>query len=320
MDTLKSNNPNSNIQALSVSTTPHTVARANANRLAFGLLILVLGGLYLANAWGVFGVNFIIDWSRLWPLTLVLIGLSLLRARPAQIAFVSALTLVFAAAAVFFIVLGGIQPHANDIAENNATIVTRTREAESAVVTLTSNINRLTLGAGTGDLARAYFERSTIQVDARSVMAGTRQEVTLEARQWRTLTTAPGAVDMTLNPDLPMSLNVNSGATSSYIDLTSTHIDNLSITSGAAAHTIVFGDVMTHVQAAIQTGASSIVLVVPRTVGVRLTVNGPIAQPAFVDFEPVDNQTYQSLGYNKAQRTLTIALRSGAATVSVVWR
>ena len=70
----------------------------------------------------------------------------------------------------------------------------------------------------------------------------------------------------------------------------------------------------------IDAGASSINISLPRSVGVKLEVDGALTSRNFQDFEMLDGDTWQSRNYDSAVKKIEIDIDAGVSSLNVGWR
>lgn len=88
---------------------PNKNGGINFGRLFLGILLVLIGVLYLANNMGWLDVNFSFDWWKLWPLIIVFFGLSIFSDRGWVSVLIGLLiTLIVLGTVIGFIIFGNV--------------------------------------------------------------------------------------------------------------------------------------------------------------------------------------------------------------------
>jgi hypothetical protein len=132
----------------------------------------------------------------------------------------------------------------------------------------------------------------------------------------------PGASldwDIRLNGDIPLSLKIDSGASSSTLDLTGLKVVDLDIDTGASSTEINLPANAGNTRVDIDSGASSLNLRIPTGVAARIRVKSGIAS-INVDsnrFPHLDGGLFQSTDYATAANRLDITIDTGVGSVDI---
>jgi hypothetical protein len=256
-----------------------------------GVLIILLGIFLLIN-------NFIeIDISRFfWPLLLILLGLWVLWG-----VFAAPRTLEMEEAAI---PLEGAQEARIHIGHGAGQL-------------------RVGPGAGPGELLSGSFGGGLEQQVKR---AGDTLDVKMKVRasaahfsfpwMWGSRSTLDWTIN--LNEEIPLSLDLETGASDARLDLTDLHVTDLRLQTGASATKITLPASAGHTKVRINSGAASVKVRVPEEVAARVKVGGGLADIQ-VDKNrfPRVSGVYQSEGYATAENKVDIDIDTGVGSVSV---
>lgn len=129
-----------------------------------------------------------------------------------------------------------------------------------------------------------------------------------------------GALDWTvsLNEDIPLSLDLETGASDTRLDLSDLRVTNLRVQTGASSSEITLPASAGYTKAAISSGAASVRVRVPEGVAARVKAHGGMADIR-VDknrFPRVGN-VYQSEDYDTAENKIDIDIDTGVGSISV---
>lgn len=127
-----------------------------------------------------------------------------------------------------------------------------------------------------------------------------------------------GVWQFRLNPDLPMSLEIDAGASRLNLDLHDLQVKYFSFDGGASHVTLTLPARVENMVADLEAGAASIDLNVPQGVGLRLRLKSvgtlKIDEGRFV---PREGRTYQSADYDTAKYRAEVNIEGGATSIRV---
>ena len=192
-------------------------------------------------------------------------------------------------------------------------------EATSAYIKLDHGAGRLMLhsGAGAGEIINGTFGNG---LNYKSSVEGGRLEVKLRTSQqpWAWWPGESLDWDIHLNRDIPLSLNIDSGASASVIDLSDLKVTELDIDTGASSTelTLPANAGSTHVD--IDTGASSLKVKIPSGVAASIRVNTGISSVNINSrFARLDGGLYQSADYGTAANRVDMTISSGVGSIEI---
>lgn len=260
---------------------------------AMALFLISLGCLFLLDNFGVLPSS---AWNFVWPLMLIVLGLSLILGRR--------YTGEHAVAAPDALALEG---------------------ATRANIHLKHGAGRLLLdgAAQTGDLLDGTFSSGLRKHVQRN---GPRLDVELEAEPpdwtewvWPWQWWSHGMLDwqMHLSPAVPLSLLLETGASDSRIDLSQLHVDALALKTGASATELLM-PATGATEARIESGAASVKVRVPPRVAAR--IRGTMGLGALiVDSHrfPQHGDRYESDDFATAANRVDLMVQGGVGAVSV---
>jgi hypothetical protein len=121
-----------------------------------------------------------------------------------------------------------------------------------------------------------------------------------------------------LNPSVPISLRVDSGASDMRLDLSELHVTRLRVSTGASSTVMTLPAAAGHTQVDVESGAASVRIRVPEGVGARIRVGGGLSSVS-VDSRrfPRSGGVYQSPDYDSAANKADIRVETGVGSISV---
>jgi hypothetical protein len=259
------------------------------SRFFWPLALIALGVLFLLDNLGWLPGN---AWGYIWPLLLILMGLSLLlawRTRPEPV-------------------------------EESVSL----EGAQSAAIRLNHGAGELAVRGGVeaGLLYAGTFHGG---VDKRVDRHGGRAEVRLSANA-SGLAFWPGPWagrsqdwDLRLTDDIPLDLELDSGASRTRLDLTSLRVTNLRVKTGASDTDIRLPERAGRMRARIEAGAAAVTVHVPPGVAARIT-GGMGLGAVSVDTRrfPSRGGLHESPDFASAEHSVEIDIQGGVGSVSVI--
>jgi hypothetical protein len=122
-----------------------------------------------------------------------------------------------------------------------------------------------------------------------------------------------------LAPDLDLQLDVESGASDNWLDLTDLHVSRLQIETGASATKVRLPANVPEMRVDVDAGAASVDLRVPEGVAARIRTEVGLSSVSIdkTRFPPQGAKRYQSPDYETATRRIDIMLEGGVGSMSV---
>jgi len=125
--------------------------------------------------------------------------------------------------------------------------------------------------------------------------------------------------DIHLNGEIPLSLKIDSGASSSTLDLTNLKVVDLDIDTGASSTEVSLPANAGNTRVDIDSGASSLNLRIPVGVAARIRVKSGIAsvKRRLEPLPPPGWRLYQSADYETAANRADITIDTGVGSVEI---
>jgi len=258
---------------------------------AWGVVLLLLGGLLLADAMGLKLPNGLSATDLFWPVALLLAGLWVLLG-------------------VFF--------RGNTETETASIDLQGAREASLRVSHGAGEL-KIHSGAGANQLVRGSF---TGGLDHQAHRNGDKLEVRL--RPARDMMDFPFFGprfqvdwDIALNADIPTALTLNLGANKSVIDLHDLSITDIRLDTGASDTHLILPS-RGRVRADLDLGAAALEITVPEGVSARIRASLGAADLKIDKARfPQNGSTYQSPDYESAANAVEMTIDAGAASIKV---
>jgi hypothetical protein len=256
----------------------------------WGTVIVLIGILFLANTTGLITINI---WRLIWPLFLILAG-------------------------VWFLIgfyFRGKAPETEEIGIPLDNI-------QRAEIILNHGAGHIKLGASSDNsvLLNGKFAGG-IDYKVRSDNVSARVKLKTPDENWFDMPWGWGRSgldwDIALNRSIPLSLEVNTGASESILDLSDLKIEYLKIGSGASSNEVMFPMNSGLTKAKIGAGAASIKIHIPESVEARIQVKSGISN---ININPRFTQNgdiYQSASFDTAHDKADIEIEAGVGSVQI---
>lgn len=125
--------------------------------------------------------------------------------------------------------------------------------------------------------------------------------------------------DVKLNPEVPMMLDIRTGANEADINLAGLQVTEVRLSTGASSTRLALPDSAGFTQVKIEAGAASVSVRVPSGVAASIHAEGGLASIS-VDksrFEPQGSGYYQSKGYDSAENKVEMNVSAGVGSVDI---
>jgi hypothetical protein len=298
----------------------------NLSRLFWGLAILLLGIVLVGINFGLVSPEIFNNIWKLWPLILVVIGLSMLakNMHPAiSIIFSIVFVLVFGSIiAIIFFIPNSINwiSKAETSTESKIFSEPVQSEAEQAQIDVTTGAAKLNIAGGSKQLIEGEVKSDFTQTDISRDMIGKTDKITLQSRtEGITFPKTENTWDIKVIKDLPLILNLNTGAASSEIDLRDTKLQKLTLNGGATSTVLTLPSSKDTIETDINLGASSVKIKIPDKSGVKVIADGGLSSQNFVGFglQKTGEKEYRSTDYDSADQKIVLTFRTGVSSIEL---
>ena len=291
----------------------------------WGILLILLGILYLLKQFDVIYFNWR-DILSLWPLILVLWGISILPIKSLYKLIASFLAILVMILIIHYnpsrwhsgwIWIGDW--HKGDRIELKKS-EPRMEDAEFAILELDAAAGSYIIDGTSEQLvdfkyigdSGSYYMSTTEEGNSQRVHIGPEHR----RNQYRLYRSHE--VELKMNPDMVWDLDVDAGAADIWMDLTPFIIDDLTIDGGATSIEIRLGSLSDNVNVDIETGVSSVEIFVPKEVAVEVNSDSFLVSRELPGFDKVSKSTFVSPNYADASKNITIQFSSGISSLRVI--
>lgn len=302
----------------------------NSN-LFWGGILVALGVIFILsnfdflnfNWWGIF---------RLWPMLLILLGVTLL---PIKNAIKIVLTLILLAITIALLLTntslyqGRSYRYSWDFGDNNDYVQEYKRSDQSFFEPYSSDIEEATLDIEA--VAGEFIIRGNTDnlVDFRqdgnigpyvfsTNKEGNHQYLRFEMQNSHfRMKRLINDVDLQLNDNPVWNINLECGAAKIDLDLSKYKARNIDIQGGASSTHLKLGSLYAKTDVKIESGASSITIAIPEDTGCELTTQTVLSSKNFDGFTRLERGLYQTDNFESAQNKIYIDVEAAVTSLKV---
>ncbi|RLD22041.1 MAG: hypothetical protein DRI54_08685 [Bacteroidetes bacterium] len=292
----------------------------------WGVVLIFLGVLFILS-----NLNLIyFDWMhlwRLWPVILVLWGVSIL---PVHNLIKLSLTILVLGGTVFFMVDQTVEWD-----DNKHIRIEKWESDESYPIDQTFNIPYddsvktvmldLDIGAGafiiadsTDDLidfnkrgTKAKYAYVVKRSEDRAVIKIERDEINIVSGK------TSHTVEIKLNKEPVWDFDLDAGAAALDFDLSAFKVNKLDLDGGAAAFELKFGDKYPETFVTIDAGASSIDLQIPDSSGCDLRITAVLSGKSIYGFKKLEHGHYRTENFDETESKIFIEVDAAVSSFSI---
>lgn len=264
----------------------------NKSNVFWGVILVVAGTLFLLDNYGVISVSL----NIVWPIFLIVLGA--------------------------FILLGRnwVGDEASDLKEISIPL----GAAKEAHVVIEHGAGRILISGAAkgGNLMEGKFYSVDVKSDLLSGKAELRISSTIDfSPEWIFPWNWGGARrqwDFGLNPDIPIDLDIDSGASQVKLNMSDLKVRSLDIDAGASSVEVTLPKNAGYTDANIDAGASSIKVTIPQGVAARIRAEAGLGS-VHVDQArfPRTGKGYESADYASAANKVDLRIEVGASSVNI---
>ncbi|HDO27268.1 MAG TPA: hypothetical protein ENH02_04045 [Bacteroidetes bacterium] len=293
----------------------------------WGVILIFLGVLFILQNLGMVFFDWRSLW-RLWPVILVLWGISIL---PAKSWIKLGLTLLVLAGTLVFMFNTTVdvnrfeegsrwwnEPSKKSIAQSftipfNDTVATATLDLDAAAGSfiIRDSTNKLLEFDKRGSWVRYSYVLKTSEDNAKVIIQPESSHHILMRNH------DENDVNMSLNTYPVWDINLDVGASSVKFDLSSFKIKNLDVDAGAASFKIKLGDYYPKTNINIDAGASSIKLQIPEQSGCDLKISTVLSGKTIQGFERVERGHYRTENFENSKNKIFISVDAAVSSYTI---
>ena len=311
---------------------PGYYRRRRGGGIVWPVLLMAAGTIFLLQNLGLLTWDVWRVVGQFWPVILILIGLELFLGSAGRHVFGAAMGGILAlalAAAVAVAVFGHFSAASDSVSSRTFTQTLEGANAVHAVVQFgAGNLNIGPLQDETGQLAQMTYDgpdrlRPQPSYRVRSGEGQLAYQVHGGGPPWRLPfgngSSGNSQMDLLLSQQVPLTLDVQEGASSGTLDLSKLRVGSFDLQTGASHTSVIMPQNAGSTVATIKGGAASIDVQIPDGVAAQIQYDGGLST-VNVDqtrFPQNGARSYRSLDYDTAQSKIDLTIQAGVSTISV---
>lgn len=292
----------------------------------WGMILILIGVLFTLDNLNLLDFDWYNLW-RLWPVVLVLWGVSIL---PVKSILKIALVIIVLAGSVFYMINRTVHWHDNDfnISYNynydNKTInqeftIPYEDSVEFATLNMEIAASRFMLIDDT--FALVSFEKRGTLIDYKYSVSQTDDRVDIDIYMEDEVVIrshSNNRIAMSLNPQPVWDLQFEIGAADVEFDLSGLKVNELEVDGGAAAILIKLGNEYAETRVNVESGVSSIKIKVPEESGCELNITSVLSGKTIRGFEKIDHGHYRTKNFNDSENKIYLVVDAAISSCSVI--
>lgn len=296
----------------------------------WGFILVLIGVLFILKNLDIIYFSWYSLW-KLWPLVLVMIGVTIL---PVKDGIKVALAIIVLIAAAFFLVYYPDFGHRNDdnsisnSGDNNSSndteeIDQRIFEAYDSTITeanltFDAAAGDFTINQSTDDLFEFEKDGNLGRYTYSIKELGPKREISIELEKGHIINAdLKNKVTIKLNPNPDWDVKVDVGAANIELDLASFKIRKLNIDGGASSINLRLGTLQPESKIKINSGASSITIKVPREFACEVNTSTVLSSKDLEGFNKVGNGTYVTPDFSEKAKNIVIDVEAAVSSLTV---
>lgn len=290
-----------------------------AGKVFWGLLLILIGVLLLINNFGFIDIDWL-NLFKLWPLFIIFAGLSALSFKNIIWNIVSVIFAIATVGLIGLIAIRGFDLVDTKNSDSNkidtAIVKIESNEIKSAFIRIDSGVSDMRINtANQSNIVDATLDSDFATLSHKSEKDGTIQRVGLfmeTGDNW--LESLDNSWDVKVTRSMPISLDLNTGASKVDIDFSQAIVDSINIDMGASELVLTLSDNQIMAKVNINSGVSSIKIRVPKDSGVRLDIDDGLTSKKLLDLSKTEDGIYQSVDYQESGNKIEITAKIGVSS------
>ncbi len=292
----------------------------------WGIILILIGLLFTLENLNVIDFDWYNLW-RLWPVVLVLWGISVL---PVKDLIKVVLVLLVLAGSVTYMMNSTVQWHDNDYSityhdDNDYQTIDQEftipfdDTVEMAKLDMEVAASKFILIDESYDLLDFEKKGSLLDYKYSVKHLDNMVDIDIYIEDDVVIHSKPkNRVEMSLNPYPVWDMHYEVGAADVDLDLSGLKISDLQIEGGAAAIRVKLGDEHPETKVDIETGASSIKLKVPEGSGCDLNISAVLSGKNISGFEKIDHGHYRTSNFDESDKKIYINVEAAVSSYSII--
>lgn len=303
----------------SVESSKHQPKGLRPDQVFWGLLLIIVGFMALAANAGWLDVNFV-NIISLWPILIIIAGISILSTKNVVFKIIHWLVVIAALVMVVWFGLYSDQTGSGNLNTTNNQS-SQSQSIKSLDLTIKGGASQIKVsGANIAEPSKATLESNITQLEKSESVSGETQAVTYSL-EGNSPIVLGGSITNKLYVEiahqLKTKLHIDAGASEIRADLSDVILTEALIKSGASDVEIKLGDRQDTSSITIDAGASNVVLLVPKNVGVKLSLEAGLSSRETADLVSKGEDNFESEDYEQSDKQIEIKAKTGLSNFTL---
>lgn len=295
-------------------------------RLFWGVFLTTLGVLFLSVKFNFISSDWGFVWN-LWPLVFIFWGLLVIIKHPIIKPVISSLFGIFVAlflygaiSSVFFGFGFEFEDKADYSTYSDSLYEEMSPNLQYGQLSFSSGAGAFSIDGETDKLIQANTRGwlSDYDLHTNIIDSAVYVDVHLQEREFQFFgKKIKNRINMMLNPGLIWDIDLNFGAANGKFDLSPFKVRDISLGTGAATVEVKLGDKADTTDFHVEMGASTLNILLPKTVGCKLVGDTFLVSRNTPGFHKKGNDAYYSDNYADTKKKVNIYISSGVSSFSV---
>lgn len=309
----------------------------NIGKFFIGILLTIFGILFLIQELTGIGLGLQFNWNLIWPLLIVLIGFSLINLKGFQGKVIGILLTLIIVGLIVATSLGVF--NCNSSSKDGTAIEKSSQLKENRVeIDKFSNIDLAEIQIRTGGgkfkissnqgqyLVNGVHKSDFFTLNQKNIIVSSQSskkqktKISTELKDNWNLKKKINQFDLEISPEVPIKLLIETGVSSFDLNLSNLKIKQATIKAGASDLDIEIGDKLNQSKLDVKSGASSINLTIPKSLGVRLEMQSALSSQNLERLNKTKNDMYESPNYSSKSKKIKINLDTGVSSFDIDWK
>jgi hypothetical protein len=299
----------------------------------WGGFLVVLGSLFLSKNFGIMGDSWEGIW-KLWPLTLIALGVSNLLINEAISKVLAAVSGVLSGAIIWTLLQNPLHAlkvipitfNSSSPSSSKSSLIpqllnaTYTEKIKRAIFTIDAGVGEFSLSQSTSELIHLETKTSlggyTLNTDFKDSVETLHiemndSELKLGEEDMRNET----QIKLNINPI--WDLNFNISAASLKFDLTAFKVEKLTLNSDMAAIKVRLGDKSEKILMTVEAGASSVRIELPKTMGAEVSGELELSDKVLEGFKAISPSVYRTVNFDSTSKKIYIQVDANLSSLII---
>ena len=293
----------------------------------WGVILILIGILFTLENFNLINFNIRELW-RLWPVVLVLWGISII---PADKWIRLGLVLLVLAGSVFFMLDQTVEwenersydvelPAIENTGNYKEFFITNEDSTEFATLNMEAAAGAFSLSDTTTSLLYFIQNENSFQYKYFVKKTDDRVKINIETSEGHVglNKNSDNKVRIKLNENPLWNINLEVGAAAVNFDLSAFKVKKVNMESGAASLKLKLGDKYPETRVNIEAGASEIVVKIPKESGCDLEVSAVFSGKKLDGFEKIDHGHYQTSNFEAAANKVYLEINAAVSSYTII--